>query len=131
MMRAISRAFSHPRTGAIASLAAVALAGALAGTMVKADRQERFLKARIAALAAHDASALQSELISCRATVRSYAAQAAAPQRAIGAGATVARDAGARRRLAAELVDTPPAGVDVCARMESADQAVMRALDRP
>jgi len=81
MMRAISRAFSHPRTGAIASLAAVALAGALAGTMVKADRQERFLKARIAALAAHDASALQSELISCRATVRSYSAQSAPAQR--------------------------------------------------
>ena len=131
MMRAISRALSHPRTGPIASLAAITLAGALAGTMVKAHQQESFLKARIAALAAHDASTLQAELVSCRATVRSYAVQAAASRPGVAtAGTRAPRGPGDRRRLAADLVETPPAGVDVCARMESADQAVMKALDR-
>jgi hypothetical protein len=33
-------------------------------------------------------------------------------------------------KVAEQLAANPPAGFDVCARMESADQAVLRALDR-
>jgi hypothetical protein len=129
-MRAIYRALSHPRTGPIATLVAVTLAGALAGSLVKAQREEGFLKARIAALAAHDASDLEAQLVSCRASVRRYAIEAAAPSVAAAQPRVRVTGPGERNRLAAGLVGTPPAGVDVCARMESADQAVMQALDQ-
>ena len=131
MLRGVSRLITRPAAGPIASLAAIALAGALAGSLVKAHEEERFLKARIAALATRDASALQGELVSCGAAPRSYGDQAAAARPALGAvGPRAVRNPTGRRELAAELVARPPAGIDLCARMESADQAVMKALDR-
>ncbi|HSV03415.1 MAG TPA: hypothetical protein VLI41_09435 [Phenylobacterium sp.] len=131
MLRGLSRLITRPAAGPVASLAAIALAGALVGSLVNAHQEQRFLKARIAALATQDASELQAELISCRATARSYEAQVAVAGPAPADPRwQAARTPAGRRRIAADLVTRPPAGIDLCARMESADQAVMKALDR-
>lgn len=129
MLGGIARVIHHRRAGPVASGLSLVLAVALAATGYRAHERERFLMARIDGLAAHDASQLQAELVSCRATVKSYAAEAAAARPA-PAGASALQVAAVRDRskLAAELVSTPPAGIDVCARMESADRAVMKTL---
>jgi hypothetical protein len=64
--------------------------------------------------------------------VRSYAVAMAVPRGAIGPGETTSVKAtrGDPASLAAELAGNSPAGFDVCARMESADQAVLKTLDR-
>jgi hypothetical protein len=134
MLRGISRIVTHGSAGLGWSLVAVGLATALVVTNVQSHRKEDFLRGRIAALASHDASQLQAQLVSCHATVRSYAAAMsvsgprgeAQPARTTQVKAT----RGDPASLAAELADNSPAGFDVCARMESADQAVLKALDR-
>jgi hypothetical protein len=132
MFRGISRVVTHRWAGAAWSLAAVGLAAALAVTTVHAHRKEDFLRGRIAALATHDASQVQAELVSCRATVRSYAAAASAPsgEARPGQATRIKAMRGDPAGLAAELADNSPVGFDVCARMESADRAVLKALDR-
>jgi hypothetical protein len=129
MLRGIARIFTHRYAGALWSLAAVSLATALAVTTVQAHRKEDFLRGRIAALATHDASQLQAELVSCRATVNSYAAAATVSGQP-GRATRVKDVHGDPARVAADLARTSPAGFDVCARMESADRAVLKALDR-
>ncbi|MDB5419474.1 MAG: hypothetical protein JWP50_2893 [Phenylobacterium sp.] len=134
MLRGIARIFMDKGAGVVWSLVALGLATTLAATTLKSHHKEDFLRGRIAALATHDASQLQAELVSCRATVRSYAAAMSAstsrgepqPGRTTQIKATREDPQG----LAAELAGTPPVGFDVCARMESADQAVLKALDR-
>ncbi|WP_165830607.1 hypothetical protein [Phenylobacterium soli] len=128
----MTRIFTHRAAGVAWCLMALSLAVVLGVTTAQSRRQEDFLKGRIAALATHDASQLQAELVSCRATVRSYASAASAvAARQVQAETTPVKAARQDpRALAAELANTPPAGFDVCARMESADQAVLKALDR-
>jgi hypothetical protein len=130
MVGGITRMFSHRAAGPVWCALAVALACALAVTSLHARRKEEFLRGRIAALATHDASQLQAELVSCRATVRSYAAamSSSAPRNVPGNGTT--KIAASPGQVAAALAANPPAGFDVCARMESADQAVLKALAR-
>jgi len=134
MLRGIGRIFTHRAAGAVWCVLAVALAGALAVTQLQARQKEDFLRGRISALAAHDATQLQAELVSCRATVRTYAAAlpAAGGRGEAQPGQTTRvsdreTDPG---KLAAALAHNSPAGFDVCARMESADQAVLKALGR-
>jgi hypothetical protein len=131
MFGGIARIFSHRAAGPLWCAVALGLAGALAVTSLEARRDEAFLRGRIAALASHDASQLQAELVSCRATVRSYAAamSASAPRGEAAPGQTT-KVAATPGQVAAALAANPPAGFDVCARMESADQAVLKALDR-
>ena len=128
MMRGIARILGHRLAGWTCAAAATGLAVALAVTGAQTRRDVEFLKGRIAALATHDAGQLQAELTSCRATSRAYAA-------ALSASAPRAETVHPARILsanaaAAELVGNPPAGLDVCARMESADRAVLNTLDR-
>jgi len=131
MLGGITRIFSHRAAGPVWCGTACLLAVALGLTSLEARRKEEFLRSRIAALASHDASQLQAELVSCRTTVRSYAAAmtASSPRDNAQARATTKVDA-SPAELAAELAANPPAGLDVCARMESADQAVLKALSR-
>jgi hypothetical protein len=133
-MIGISRIVTHRAAGVAWSLAALGLAVALVVTTVQARHNEAFLRGRIAALATHDASQMQAELISCRTTVRSYAAamSASAPRSEVQPGHTtkVAAPRGTPAEMAAQLAGNAPAGFDVCARMESADQAVLKALER-
>ena len=134
MLGGITRIFTHRAAGVAWCLTAVTLAAALGVTTAQARREQAFLMGRISALANHDASQLQAELVSCRATVRSYAAaMSASTPRAEAAPGQTTRVKATRndpKALAAELAATPPAGFDVCARMESADQAVLRTLAR-
>lgn len=135
MFSGITRLITHKRAGVFAGAIAIGLAGALAVTTLQARAREDFLRARIAALASHDAAQLEAELVSCRATVKTYAteltnATASQPRPGLHAGVEVASTAGDRNKLAAQLVSSPPQGFDVCARMESADRAVMKTLDR-
>ena len=134
MFRGIGRIVTHKGAGVAWSLVALGLATALVMVTLQSRRNEDFLRSRIAALATHDASQLQAELVSCRSTVKAYAAAvtASAPRGEIPPGRTTQIKATRDdpRGLAAELAGTPPAGFDVCARMESADQAVLKALDR-
>ena len=134
MLRGIGRIFTHRYAAVVWSLAALGLGIALVSTNLHARQKEDFLRGRIAALATHDASQLQGELVSCHATVRTYAAAltASAPRSEARPGQTtrVASGGGETARMAAELASSSPAGFDVCARMESADRAVMKSLDR-
>lgn len=133
MWRGLARIFTHKAAGPVWSVVALALAATLGLTQMQAEQRESFLRGRIAALATHDASQLQAELVSCRATVRSYAAavSASAPREPQPGEATRVRSTrGDAAQVAADLARNAPAGFDVCARMESADQAVLKALDR-
>jgi len=136
MFGGITRIFTHRAAGPVWSVAALALAVALGVTQLQAQRKEAFLRGRIAALATHDASQLQAELVSCRATVRSYAAavSASGARQDLRLDAPRATEVRNTRQdpahVAADLARNAPAGFDVCARMESADQAVLKALDR-
>jgi hypothetical protein len=131
MFRGIARILGHRLTGWACAAAAGGLVVALAVSGAQTRREAAFLRGRIAALATHDAGQLQAELASCQATSRSYAAAlAASAPRAAPALKTTRVKLASGDAVAAELVSNPPAGVDVCARMESADQAVLKALDR-
>jgi soluble lytic murein transglycosylase-like protein len=134
MLGGLSRILGHRAAGWAGCAVAAGLAGALAVTTAQARREATLLRGRIAELASDDASRAQAELVSCRAGLRSYAAALAAsaarpPERAraLAAADTQGDDP---RAVAARLANTPPAGVDVCARMESADDAVLKTLDR-
>jgi hypothetical protein len=131
MVGGITRIFSHRAAGPLWCGVALLLALALAVTSFEARRKEDFLRGRIAALASHDASQLQAELVSCRATVRSYtAAMSASGPRGQAQPGETTRVRSSPGEIAEQLAANPPAGFDVCARMESADQAVLKALDR-
>ena len=134
MIGKISRIVTHRSAGVGWSLASLGLAAALALTGLQAQRREDFLRGRIAALAGQDASRVQAELVSCRSSLRAYedAMSVSTPRSAPRPGQAT-RIKGPRRdpaSLAAELAATSPAGFDTCARMESADQAVLKTLDR-
>ena len=120
MLKTVRHALMSPVTGPIATAAALALAVALgaveAGWQAQADRYE----ARIAELnqtAEHAQSSLRSELAACHASgaAGSTVRQAQLPADGVAPGA---------RRL----LEQQPAGIDACARMESADQAVLSNL---
>ena len=122
MLKTVRHALMSPVTGPIATAAALALAVALgaaeAGWQAQADRYE----ARIADLnraAEHAQSSLRTELAAChaagaagrRVTQTQFPADGVTP--------------GAKR-----LLEQQPAGIDACARMESADKAVLSNLKR-
>lgn len=134
MFGGITRIFTHRAAGLVWCVMALGFAAALGVTMAQSHREQEFLKGRIAALATHDASQLQAELVSCRATVKSYAAamSASGPRAELAPGHATEVKATAQdpKSVAAQLANTPPAGFDVCARMESADQAVLKTLNR-
>ncbi len=111
-----------PVTGPIATAVAFALAVGL-GVASSGWKSERSAyEARIATLtqsAAVSASGLRAELASCRAT--NLAPPVFDPAKVARAGTPVA----ARR-----LLERQPEGIDACARMESADRAVLSNLKK-
>lgn len=134
MLRGIARIFTHRAAGAAWCLAALSLGAALVLTNLQARQKEDFLRGRISALASHDATRLEAELVSCRATVRTYgaalSASSAHAETQPGKTTRVSDHQTDPDKLAADLTRNSPAGFDVCARMESADQAVLKALGR-
>lgn len=109
----------HARSGRSAAMAAgflsLFLAGALAVTWTSARKTEARLTSRIAELSRELAEA------------RTLQAACAAPGEARAPVIAVA-DTKNPTHLAERLASEPPAGFDVCARMESADQAVLSTL---
>jgi hypothetical protein len=117
-MKSILHFLTGRHAGALALGAVIVLALSLAATSVSAVRTERTLRARIAEL------------------TRINARQGAYWQAKLSACETLGPRAGDTRRVteisaadrARRLAGRGPAGFDVCARMESADQAVLETL---
>ena len=118
MLRQFVQAFSHPMAGILGFSLAFVMAALLAATSIGASRNEAALRARIAQLAAQDArtgALLHAKLVACES-----AEQAAQNSRGL---ANASIDVRAER-----LARREPQGFDVCARMESADRAVLESL---
>lgn len=120
MTAPLLKAITSPAAGPAASLVAIALAAGLAATWSQGAHREARLKAEVAALThrtEQQGAYWKAQLSTCR-------AEAAAPAPMQGAITRVAGD----DALAAKLASQGPAGFDVCARMEAADQAVLASL---
>lgn len=119
MLRTLLQAFTSPVAGPVGFALAIVMCGLLAVTAVRAERTEAALRAQIGVLTAvnqKNGLALRARLAACEA-----APADAARSRAANAALTPEQRA---QRLAAK----EPQGFDVCARMESADRAVLESL---
>jgi hypothetical protein len=117
MLRRLFWAFTHPAAGPLGFALALVMCGLLVATSLSATRTEAQLRARISQLAAQDArtgALLHAKLTACQAATAREAKDALRP-------ASV--EARAQR-----LAQGEPQGFDVCARMESADRAVLENL---
>jgi hypothetical protein len=122
MFRPLIQAFTHPFAGPLGFGVSIVLCALLIGTAVTASHTEAQLRARIAELSARDArtgAVLHAKLAACEGALPVEGAPAAQ-------GATVA----SVESRAARLAGREPQGFDVCARMESADRAVLETLQR-
>jgi hypothetical protein len=120
MLRTVLQAFTSPVAGPVGFVLAIAMCALLGVTAVSAGRNEALLRARIATLTAENARnglALHARLAACEGGPADLE-----KSRLTNASLTPEQRA---ERLAGE-----PAGFDVCARMESADRAVLESLTR-
>lgn len=123
MLASVRQMLSHPATGLIAVAIAFALAVALGVSSTTWRAQRAGYETRIAELthASERAEAgFRTELASCQAAGQ---ARDALPAAKVAQGG--ATPEGARR-----LLEQQPEGFDACARMESADRAVLSNLKR-
>jgi len=119
MLRTVIQAFTSPVAGRVGFVLSIAMCGMLVATAISANRAEQALLGRVAALTAENQRnglALHARLAACE-----------------GAPADLARkrltDANMTPEQRAErLAANEPVGFDVCARMESADRAVLESL---
>jgi len=115
------RALTSPWAGFVAMIAVIVLGLALAYTSLTAARSEAALRAKIAALVAENrqtGAVLSAKLAACEVAG------------ATGRGGRVTAAALSNEARAQQLAQNAPAGFDVCARMESADQAVLETLKK-
>lgn len=121
MKRSLGRVLSGRLTGPIASIAALAMAALLSISWTAWQAERAVLERRIAQLSQ------QSER-----SQSLWRAQLAACHAASGAGDRLTEAAyepsGDAKDAARRLLTEQPEGIDVCARMESADQAVLSTL---
>lgn len=116
MLRTVLQAFTSRAAGPVGFALALMLCAALVATSVSARRTEQGLRQRIETLAAENQRnglALHARLAACE----------SGPADRQGASAALTPQERARRLAAKE-----PVGFDVCARMESADRAVLETL---
>jgi len=121
MFRRLIQAFTHPLAGPLGFGVSLVLCMLLVGTALTAARTEASLRARIAQLSAQDArtgAVLHAKLAAC---------EGALPTGGGDEGRATVASVEAR---AARLAGREPQGFDVCARMESADRAVLESLQR-
>lgn len=121
MLAGLKRILTSPLIGLIATAVAFTLAVALGLAAADREAERAAYEARIASLsrAANEAQAtLTAELVSCRADRTLQA-----PQPDVVARAETPAEA---RRL----LERQPEGIDACARMESADRAVLSNLKK-
>jgi hypothetical protein len=113
------QAFTSPLAGPVGFLLAIAMCALLVVTTTMARQNEAILRARIAALSAENVKTgmvLHARLAACEGAPADLA-------RAREANANTSAETRAQR-----LAGSGPAGFDVCARMESADRAVLETL---
>jgi len=113
------QAFTSPVAGPVGFLLAIAMCALLVVTTTMARQNEAVLRARIAALSAENLKTgmvLHARLAACEGAPADLA-------RAREANANISPETRAQR-----LAGRGPAGFDVCARMESADRAVLETL---
>lgn len=118
MIRHFFQAFTHPVAGPLGFGLALAMCGVLMVTSISATRTEASLRARIAQMSAQEArtgAVLRAKLLAC---------ESAPPPADDGDRITHANVQARAQRLAGQ----EPQGFDVCARMESADRAVLETL---
>lgn len=118
MFRPLIQAFTGPVAGPVGFALAIVMCGLLVVTSLSAARNEAVLRARIGELSAQNlrtGAVLHARLAACEG-----AEPGSAPK---GAGVTQATAQARAERLAGS-----PVGFDVCARMESADRAVLETL---
>ena len=123
MLSFLRHALMSPVTGPIATACAVALAIALSVSSAGWEAKRARYEARIVDLgqaAERTQVSLRSQIASCQAA--GTARESIDPTYAASAGST---PEGAKR-----LLEQGPAGIDACARMESADRAVLSNLKR-
>jgi hypothetical protein len=121
MFRTLLQAFTSPLAGPVGFVLALVMCGLLVATTIAAERNETTLRGRIAALTEENQRnglALHARLAACE-----------------GGPADVARNRLANANAtpeerAQQLASNEPVGFDVCARMESADRAVLETLNR-
>jgi hypothetical protein len=114
---AVSHVLTHRSAGPIASLAAAFLAVALAASVISAAATRAELEGRIARLSQ------EAQGVRAYWRARTAACESAA-QAAHRSSTPIPRGDAA----AAELATSAPQGFDACARMESADAAVLGTL---
>lgn len=120
MLSILRHALTSPVTGPIATAAAMALAIALGVSAAGWRAQSAQYEARIAELnqaAERTQATLRTQLASCHAAGRA---------RQIAATVAEGRAPDGAKRL----LEQQPEGIDACARMESADRAVLSNLKR-
>jgi hypothetical protein len=119
MIRTLLQAFTSPVAGPVGFVLALAMCALLVVTTVVAQQNEAVLRARIAVLTAENVKngmVLHARLAACEGGPADLARN-----RVTNANATT--DERAQR-----LTGREPVGFDVCARMESADRAVLESL---
>jgi hypothetical protein len=119
MIRTLLRAFTSPVAGPVGFVLALAMCALLVVTAVVAQQNEATLRARIAILTAENVKnemVLHARLAACEGGPADLA-------RTRAANAMMTPDQKAQR-----LASNGPQGFDVCARMESADRAVLETL---
>lgn len=119
MFAFLKAALTSRVAGPSATLVCFALAAALVAVSAGASHREARLRAQVVALAAR--SEQQGDV--WRAKLAACQAEAASPHQALKVTRIADPDAEAAR-----LASVGPAGFDVCARMEAADQAVLASL---
>ena len=120
MLRTVLQAFTSPLAGPVGFALALVLCAMLIATSLSAERREAALQSRIAALTVENQRnglALHARLAACE-----------------GGPADLARQRATNVDLSpeqrAQRLSGEPVGFDVCARMESADRAVLETLSR-
>ena len=119
MLRTVMQAFMSPVAGPVGFVLAIAMCLLLVATTVTAQRNEEVLRTKIAALSAENVRIgmmLGKRLAACESAPADLA-------RAREANANDTPETRAER-----LAGKGPVGFDVCARMESADRAVLENL---
>ena len=119
MIRNLLQAFMSPVAGPVGFVLALAMCGMLVATTIVAQQNEATLRARIAVLTAQNVKnemVLHARLAACEGGPADLA-------RSRLSNAKATTDERAQR-----LTGREPVGFDVCARMESADRAVLESL---
>jgi len=119
MLRTVMQAFMSPVAGPVGFVLAIAMCGLLVATTMTAQQNEAMLRSKIASLTAENVRngmVLHARLAACEGAPADLA-------RLRETNANTSPETRAQR-----LAGRGPAGFDVCARMESADRAVLETL---